>query len=188
MSRARFYIRAALVGVLAVAASACTAGKIVHWDGTNLSIPPNAYTAVTFFSVTKPQNYYRAAVTTNAPNQTGIATFSFDPYGPTGGDNNTASIPEDDYTVEFVEALGLGVAGWMSLKFHHRYDGNCNDDYTNKSVQCALYKLVLCGGYPENGQIPPCPLVSRDGVLTTLPLLYESPAALAQRHPELESR
>jgi hypothetical protein len=153
--------RPALIGI-AVAASACTAGKIVNADGSNH--PNTPLSSVSFYSPDT-NNKYEVATTTSAPGQQGILTFSFDPAGPSSDTNDTQQIPEGNYKIEFLEFFpNIGVGLWESQVFHHEYDGNCTDAYINRSITCSLYKLVLCNG---SG---PCPAFSRDGVLTTVPL------------------
>ena len=148
---------------LAVAASACTAGKIVNADGSNHAGSP--ISAVTFYPQNNPNTKYEVSTTTSAPGQAGVLTFSFDPAGPASATNDAQQIPEGDYKIELQELVNnVGVALWDSQVFHHSYDGDCTDSYIDRTVTCSLYKLVLCNG--GGG----CPAFAKDGILTTVPL------------------
>jgi hypothetical protein len=161
------------LGVVA-AVTGCTAGKITNADGSNFQFPATMTTppTVTFTNLTSGTSYM-VDVTANAPNEPGLATFSFDLYGPNTATNNNETIPAGEYqvTVNFCGADQPWCISYVSNPFSHAYNGNCTDDYTGKSVQCALYNLVAYNFMNWT----PCPPATWSGIYKTVPIFEGGP-------------
>jgi len=131
--------------LLAAAAAAtalltgCTGGEIVAADGSALTGYAGPST-VTFSSTTTDSKY-----TVQTGVTLGEMSFSFDPYGPQSATNGPY-IPPGTYTLDIklcTDATHCQPYGHWE-HFDLAYDQTCADPYTNKSVQCAKFKIVRC--------------------------------------------
>lgn len=140
---------------------ACTAGAVSFPDGG--SAPPGT---VLFLSADASGNPAYSVSLTDA------GTFSFDPYAAESSTNGPY-IPPGPYDIIFFPA-GANYT-FNSGNVNVSYGNKCTDTYTDKTVPCDLFNLVLCE--PGDESTPCLTMLATDAGdgITTVPLEWHPP-------------